>query len=153
MGLSMEFVIGNIPLLVEAFRSGDVDPLDDPTVVTQRASLSLHLIPHDLDLLSRAIGIHSGQTERDLRPSLAVLVDHNDCGVLSVAPEWVAYVAALGPEQMNSVTETWFAMMSEEHREPDLSVTADALTAVAELLSLCKYAQETKRQVIHTWYL
>lgn len=153
MGLSLEFITGNVLRLVEALQSGGIEALDDPTVVTRRADLSLHLIPHDLNLLSRAIGTHSDQTVKDVRPSLSALVDNEDCGALAVAPEWVAYAAAVGLEQIDAVVETWFAMMREEHNEPDLHVTPEALTAVTELVSLCKYALQTNQYIIHIWFL
>lgn len=131
----------------------NIDAIDDPTVVTRRADLSLHLTPHDLNLLSRAIGIHSGQEMKDLRPFLSVLVDTSEGGAFAVEPVWVHYVAALEPARVHAVAETWFGLMREEHSEPDLPVTSDALSAVAELVSLGKYAVQTDHQIIHIWSL
>lgn len=150
MGLAFEFVTGDIRRIIESLHAVDPDGLEE--AVAARADLSLHLLPKDLNLLSRAVGMHTGQPVRDLRPHLAAVADYPDRGAFVVASEWVEYVAATPADRIGTVVNTWFELMRTEHDEPDLQVTADAVDAVTELVTLCRYAQEKDQQVVHLWF-
>jgi hypothetical protein len=153
MGLALEFIISKTEAIISALQAEDFDWMEDRTLVQARADFSLHLIPSDLNLLSHAIGIHTGQPLQDLRSSLNGLIDTETFGALAVAPAWIAYVAALSSERIPAVVETWFELMRIEHSQPILQITPDAKQAVEELLRLCQLSQSTNSDVIHFWYL
>jgi hypothetical protein len=153
VGLALEFIIGNTEAIIGALQAEDFEWMEDRTLIQARADFSLHIVPSDLNLLSHAIGIHTGQPLQDLRPLLTGLVDTETFGALAVDPAWIAYVAVLPPERIPAVVETWFELMRVEHNQPRLQVTPDAKQAVEELLTLCQLSQVIRSDVIHFWYL
>ena len=86
----------------------------------------------------------------DLRPQMEFVVDEPDYGVLEVSRAWVAYVAAVPAGRAPDIAAAWAASMGEEHGE-EIPVNAYLVTAVEELLMLCKAAESNQLPVLHVW--
>ncbi len=152
MGLTLEFYIGDPQKIEEAIRECELGILDDPKVVHRRADLSLHIVPKDLDLLSRQLGKLSDREPLDLRPYLSVIIDQADGGLLLVDNAWVKYAASIKEDTEDTVTEDWFEAMRREHPGENIRVTPEARLAVRELLGLCREAARNKATVLHSWF-
>jgi hypothetical protein len=152
MGLTLEFCIGNLQKIEKAIRECKLDILDDPEVVQRRADLSLHIVPKDLDLLSRELGKHSDSEPLDLRPFLNVVVDEEDRGLLLVDDAWVKYAASIKEDAENSIVEDWFVDMRREYPGENIQITPEARVAVRGLLGLCREAAMNKATVLHSWF-
>lgn len=151
VGLNLCFGTGDADRLVALARE-DPDAYLDELEAGLAADFSLHLEPADLDRLSTAVGRVAGHAERPLRPSLDVLVDTADGGLLAVADEWVEYAARADPGRAGEVAEAWFEAMRRDHGEADLSVTPEATGAVRDLLELCAAAAGRGTPVLHWWW-
>ena len=153
MGLALQFLLGNVDVIENAIRSIDFEHLDDPGIVHQRADFSLHITPKDLDLLSRELGVISDQSPIDLRPSLNVIIDEQDRGLLAVDQSWIQYVALLATETVLDVTKNWALAMQREYSDPNIRVTSEMQKSVLDLINLCKAASMSDMQVLHAWFL
>jgi hypothetical protein len=153
MGLTLEFYMGDVDAIVDAVQRLELEALDDPAVVASRADLSLHLVPHDLDTLSRAIGRAAGVPPIDLRPHLEPVVDEADHGLLAVDPTWVAYVAAAHGRDAAAIAEDWAARMQRGYGDPGITATDAMVQAVEELIALCASARQEGAPVVHAWFL
>jgi hypothetical protein len=152
MGLTLEFYLGNSDAIVRAVADIELDSLQDSNTVTHYADFSLHIIPADLDLLSESIGHVTARNPQGLRSSLEPILDEVDRGALSVAPDWVRYVAVLQSEQVPEVVELWASAMRSKHEDPEIVANDDMRQAVAELLDLCRCAAASDGNVVHVWF-
>lgn len=153
MGLTLEFYIGHHEKIVNAIREGNLDLLyHDNDVVHRIADLSLHIVPEDLNLLSRQFGERSNQDPLDLRPYLEVLIDEPDHGLLFVDNQWVRYVAKVDENRLDEIVTNWFNAMAKEYPDEDLEVTDDAKRAVQNLWDLCREAAQSSMAVFHAWF-
>ena len=153
MGLALEFYTGDTAAIIAAVEAMDYDRLDDPTVVSARADLSLHLIPKDLDSLSIALGRAAGLSPIELGPHLEGVMDTPDHGLLSVDSAWVAYVAKVPTAAAVSVAESWVMLMQRAHGDPGITVTEAMVEATGQLITLCATAVRDGSAVVHGWYL
>ena len=149
MGVTLEFRIGDPETVARLVLEVDYDALDG--LEGARADFSLHLEPHDLDLLSQELGPISGQAPQDLRPHLKVLVDEADRGVLGVSDDWVAYVAKVPLGNVASVSRKWAERMQAHHEDLEISETQEMRQAVADLVTLCDKASRSSQSVVHFW--
>jgi hypothetical protein len=153
MGLALEFYIGDADAIASAIQGMDLEQLDDVEVVAARADLSLHLLPKDLNYLSRAIGNAAGVPPIDLRSYLHILLDTADYGLLAVDPTWVAYVAMAPIERAAAIAADWADQMQQEYSDPALTATDAMVLAVEELIRLCVMARNSRVAVLHAWFL
>jgi len=153
MGLALEFYTGDIDAIVDAVERIECEALDDPAVVASRVDLSLHLVPNDLNFLSRAIGHAAGVPPIDLGPYLDPVLDEEDHGLLMVDPAWVGYVGGAPTAAAAAISEDWAARMREEYGDPAITVTRELVEAVAELIAFCAAASRSGAPVIHAWFL
>lgn len=152
MGLNLEFLLGDEQAIVAAMETFDLDRLDEDEVVHDSADLSLHIVPKDLDRLSRCLAKYSGKMPMDLRPSLTVAVDSEDGGAFLIAREWIEYVAALPEPRLDEVVADWIADMRREYDEPEIVVTEAALAGVRDLWGLCRRSLATGASLVHVWW-
>ena len=104
-------------------------------------------------MLSKAIGLVTGQPPLSLRPSLAPVVDEVDRGILLVAPEWIQYASALESEQVREAADAWAYQMRSKYNDKRIVVNDAVLEAVASLQELCGCAMESEETVVHVWSL
>ncbi len=104
-------------------------------------------------MLSKAIGLMTGQHPLSLRQSLMPLVDEADRGALLVAPEWVRYASALESQQAREVAESWAYQMRSRYNDKWILANDAMLKAVASLQELCTYAMKIDETVVHVWSL
>ena len=149
MGITLEFRISDPKTVARLVRDVDYDGLD--ALEGARADFSLHLEPHDLDLLSQELGIASGQSPQDLRPHLSILVDEEDRGVLGVSKEWVAYAARVPVGRVADVSRKWAERMQAHHDDAEIGETEEMRQAVTDLLTLCATASRLSQSVVHFW--
>ena len=152
MGLTLRFYIGDSKRIEKAIRESEIDLLYDPEVVHKCADLSLHIVPRDLDLLSRQFGKHSRRKPLDLRPHLGMIIDENDRGLLSVDKAWVKYIAKARVDAADRIVGDWFEAMRQEYPEEEIKVTQAARSAVRDLVELCKEATRKRAKVLHVWF-
>ena len=152
MGLTLEFLAGDARLLTAAAKEVDLDALYEPPACLQQADFSLHLIPHDLDLLSEALGQIRSTKPLPLRPFLNPVVDEADSGALEVARDWVDYVALCDMSMAKPASELWAAKMKAMHPDEEIEQTDEMTEAVESLLALCKRARTDNLDVIHVWF-
>jgi hypothetical protein len=153
MGLTLQFLLGNANEIESAVRSVDLELLDDPSVVHQRADFSLHITPKDLDLLSRELRVVSDQSPIDLRPSLNVIFDDKDRGLLIVDESWTRFAASVAPETVKDVAENWARAMQVEYSDTNIKATPEMQQSILDLINLCKAASLSDMQVLHSWFL
>jgi hypothetical protein len=155
MGLSLEFYAGNAEEIGKAFCSFTLDKLHDGSLALAYADFSLHLSPVDLDILSQQIAVILRCEPIYLLDSLveAFCEESTEHGADKVAGEWVQMVARLADEQLEELAHLWITGVAEEHKEPSIQVTPDAVRALRELVQLCRIAMQTGSDVVHTWYL
>jgi hypothetical protein len=152
MGLALLFYLGDPAAITNAFESCELERFEDPAVVSHSADFSLHLIPRDLDFLSRAIGETVGRETLDFRPFLNIIHDEPDGGMFSVDPVWVRYVASVPLERAHDVASSWAVAAGFARGDPGTEESSDASIAVRELIQLCKAASSNDGQVFHIWY-
>ena len=153
MGLSLEFLIGDVEVITSAVRRLDLEALWNPSIVKQRADLSLHLSPQDLNFLSEEFGRASGQIPCDFRSNLKILVDDEDLGLLLVDEKWVEYAAKVSAESIFDLVEKWMERMRREYDDTQIEASDDSREAVGDLVQLCQNAKRGGNAVLHYWYL
>lgn len=153
MGLTLEFLAGDKDLIAEAVRSGDYGSLNSPPACSLRADFSLHLIPSDLDLMSRSLGEVAGISPHDLRPYLVPVVDEEEHGALAVSSAWIQYVAECYPVQAETVARLWTAKLNRAHPGEEIDCTEAMIEAVRDWIYLSKKAVEDSLDVVHIWSL
>ena len=94
MGLTLEFHAGDKSRIAKAIQESDLEVLGNPDVSKFNVDLSLHITPHDLDLLSASFGEAKLIPPLQLRKFLKVMVDEEDRGALGVDQDWINYIAA-----------------------------------------------------------
>jgi hypothetical protein len=151
MGLTLEFLVGDVEKMAEAIRECDYDLLDDPECVSLRADFSLHLEPRDLNYLSQQLAEFGGRAPMDLRSHLSVRVDEEDRGLLLVDRDWVSYVAAVPDSAPSAIADRWAAAMRQQYDDPELLPTDAMVASVSALVALCKTAHQHNVQVAHLW--
>jgi hypothetical protein len=151
MGLTLEFLLGNDEMIIEAIQEFDLDKLDEN--VTERADFSLHLTPNDLNTLSLAASKFNQQNPSSLREFLEVIVDEEDYGLLCIHNEWVRYFAKLDRSVLNELCKEWFFVMQKQYPNEKMVLTDDSVKAVFELRELCNLALIQEKKVFHLWYL
>jgi hypothetical protein len=155
MGLTLEFYMGDPTTIGPAVADVDFDVLDDSSVVQERADLSLHIQPKDLDTLSREAAVLLQREPVLLQQSLGEAIGGNesDHGAFLVAPEWVAQIGALQPDAASELTRRWMTAMAKEYDDPEIQVTPPAEAAVSSLIALCRRANQSSSPVVHAWFL
>ena len=153
MGLTLQFLLGNVAEIENAIVSVDLEWLYDPSVIIKQADISLHIIPKDLDLLSRQLGVVSALDSMDLRPHMKVIFDEKDRGLLAVDKAWVEYASTLSEDNIPDVAEKWATAMQLEYDDDKICVTSDMLQSIHELIDLCRTANNSGMQVLHAWFL
>src|SRR5262249_25551990 len=141
MGLSLEFYAGDAAVIGADFAAHEWDGLRDGTRARAYADFSLHLSPADLDILSEVIAETSGTEPLLLNDSLVRTVGgtEGESGAEVVDPAWVRMVAKTDEGAAPDLTALWVKRVGEEYGQ-ELEVTADAVRAVRELISLCRLA-------------
>ncbi|WP_146851070.1 hypothetical protein [Brevifollis gellanilyticus] len=152
MGLSLEFIAGPEHAVQEAIAGNWYDWLLDRDDDLLRADFSLHLIPTDLDRLSECFGEVTGRNSTFLRPHLKVVVDTEDGGILSVAPDWVKYVSVCDLESVDVITNLWCQKMEKDHEGENLTPTEEMRAAVSALIALTVAAVRLDLAVVHGWH-
>jgi hypothetical protein len=154
MGLSLEFYAGDVATSARAFYAVDLDGLRDGTAAQRHADFSLHLSPTDLDLLSEVMAEHRGVPAHTLHdcvgPSLAE--DPGESDAYLVDPMWVKMVAAADLNAAESLAGTWISRVGKEINEP-VQLTPEAVSAVQDVIELCRHADTNGVDVVHTWCL
>jgi hypothetical protein len=147
MGLTLEFYLGDAERIALAIQEVDLETLYDPQVVQQKADFSLHILPKDLNLLSRAIGAAAGISPIELRDHLTVLIDEVDRGMLEVDRVWIDYAASASQDDVPRISKAWVDAMNHQYAG-DAVLSDDLVQAVHDLLAICKSAQASDRQVL-----
>jgi hypothetical protein len=154
MGLSLEFYAGDAATIAHAFNEVDLDGLRDGTAAQRHADFSLHLSPTDLDLLSAVLAEHRGVPTHTLYdcvgPSLAEQPGESDAYL--VDPKWVKMVAATDLNAAESLAGIWISRVGKALDKP-VQLTPEAISAVQDLIALCRHADTHGVDVIHTWCL
>jgi hypothetical protein len=155
MGLSLEFYAGNAEEIGKAFCSFNLDKLRDGSLTVAYADFSLHLSPVDLDILSHEVAVILRCEPIYLLDSLveAMCEESAEHGADKVAGEWVHMVARLADDQLEELAHNWIAGIAEEHKDPSVQVTPDAIRALEELVQLCRVAIQNNFDVVHSWYM
>ena len=115
VGLTLQFLVGDTDVILQAMADFDLDKICQPEVVERCADLSLHIESRDLDSLSRCMARFNNRAPMELRSHLKISVDSADGGALLVAEDWVSYVAAVPRVQLVPLVEDWFAKMAATH--------------------------------------
>jgi hypothetical protein len=149
MGLTLEFYLGDSEAIAKAVEDLDLEKLRATGIIKGVADFSLHIEPNDLDLLSHQLGQHSDQPPIELRPHLRLLFDDIDRGAFEVDDEWVSYASAVPRAAVRRITDSWFNGMGQKYRDQQVEVSEAALTAVDDLLQLCKRAKTEGQPVSH----
>jgi hypothetical protein len=152
MGITLKFLSGDSDRLTEVFSGEAYYKFDDPGVIVAEADFSLHLQPRDLNLLSIAAGILTGQAPMDLRSQLTRGVDERDHGLLYVSKEWVAYMAAVPLSSVPELAESWAVGMRKFYNAENIVVTEAMIQALNDLISLCQQASPECVPVVHVWW-
>ena len=147
----MEFYAGDPYAITKPVDHLGYDRLDDPLVAGAKADFSLHLIPDDLNFLSRAIAETTRQRPMGLRPIMQIVIDKPDYGVLAVDPGWVAYVARAEVQQAAVIADAWAKSLNLA-RADDLVANTHVLKAIEDLIVLCQQAHRSRKAVVHVWY-
>jgi len=154
MGLSLEFYAGDAAVIGEDFSAIEFDGIRDGTRARAYADLSLHVTADDLDLLSEVIAERVGAAKLPLSASLVRSVGGFDGegSAEVVDPSWVGMVAKVDLATAADLTAEWGKRVGRECGQ-QLPVTPAAVTAVAQLIQLCRLAIQEGVEVVHTWYL
>jgi hypothetical protein len=153
MGLTLEFHAGDKSRIITAIQEIDYDSLDNPEVSKFKVDLSLHITPHDLDLLSESIGEAKSAKPIQLGPYLNGIVDEVDRGALEVAGEWINYVAATDTNLVRAIAESWKSKIAKEYPNEDIQMTNEMIEAIQALLEFAKRASTEPCDVVHIWLL
>lgn len=153
MGVTLEFRAGDKSRIAAAVREIDFDALDDPRATKLKADFSLHITPHDLDLLSEAIGELCSKQILRLDSFLTGIVDEDDRGALLVDSRWVAYVAGADSTKVQAISHLWAEKLKAELPDDGINLTEEMTAAVVSLLDLCKRATFEGLEVVHVWFL
>lgn len=150
MGLVLQFLVGDPKGILNALSAADYEKLSGLT--EERADFSLHLQPKDLQTLSDCAAQYAGQLLKPLRSALVCYLDEADRGYFLVDDDWVDAMAAIDIGKSKELAAKWFEQMAVNYPNEQLgSPTAEAETAVYELIKLCKYAVQSAKPLIHIW--
>lgn len=150
MGLSLEFLVGAPKEILDALSECDYAKITQFT--EKKADFSLHLQPKDLQTLSDCAAQFTSQPLKPFRTALVCYFDEVDRGYFLLNDDWVDAVATVDIRKAKAITEKWFERMAEEYPNEQIGKpTAEAETAVCELIELCKYAAQLEKPVIHIW--
>ena len=153
MGLTLEFRAGDKSLIADAVREIDFESLENPRISKFKVDLSLHITPHDLDLLSESFGEAAFITPLQLGNYLNGIVDEADRGALDVDREWVSYIASIDPKLIGRVSQLWAEKSKAAYPQEDVQLTNAMKSAVSRLLNFCKKAISQECDVVHVWFL
>ena len=81
-------------------------------------------------------------------PSLAKEPGESDAYL--VDPKWVKMVAAADLDAAESLAGIWIARVGKDLDEP-VQLTPEAVSAVQDLIALCRHADTNGVDVVHTW--
>ena len=79
-------------------------------------------------------------------------LDEVDRGYFVVNDDWVDAMATIDIGKSKELAAKWFEQMALNYPNEQIgNPTADAETAVCELIKLCKYAVQFAKPLIHIW--
>lgn len=153
MGLSLIFGAGktadDTKKMLDALEAADYQSLDK--LMAQKSDFSLHLVPRDLQTLSECAAVFSSAQTAPFREGLTCYFDAEDRGFFIVSEEWEEYIASIDPKNAKPLAEAWFQAMETNYQESVGKPTPASVTAIEDLLALCKYARQTGNPVVHIW--
>ena len=150
MGLSLQFLVGEPKGLLDALSVADYEKLNSLT--EKMADFSLHLQPRDLQTLSDCAAQYASQFLKPFRSALVCYLDEVDRGYFVVNDDWVDAMATIDIGKSKELAAKWFEQMALNYPNEQIgNPTADAETAVCELIKLCKYAVQFAKPLIHIW--
>jgi len=155
MGLTLQFVIGNKEAIFNALKNFDFDSFSKLENENRLADFSLHLIPDDLNLLVNAATELYQVQNFGLRENLDTEVsyfDSEDSGAYLINSKIKTLFAAFEDKDVLPLTKKWFDKMNMLHND-NLGLTDSAIASVKQLISICKDAERTGLDMVHTWYL
>ena len=151
MGLTLSFVTGSSTIILDALKSDDYDLFYDNII--KEADFSLHLSPRDLQILSLCAAEFNAKSPLNLREQMAPLIDQNDKGLFSIEEKWVYYMSAVPLEQSKVLCNRWFEEMNEKYPKEKIVLTEEANKAVEDLISICQFCIDNKKELLHYWTL
>lgn len=150
MGLNLKYLIGPPKEMLDALSECDYSKLS--CLIEKEADFSLHLQPKDLQMLSDCATQYTSQFLKPFREALVCYFDEVDRGFFLVNDDWVNAIATINISDIKGLTVKWFEQMSKNYPNEHIGQpTAAAEKAVYELISLCKYAIQFEKPVIHIW--
>lgn len=154
MGLRLEFYVGDPGIIGQAVADTDFDALEAESVVQAYADLSLHIVPRDLDILTREAAAMLQRPPILLRESLeeAIGGDEPDHGAFLVGHEWVMQIARLSREPAAELANRWMGAMAQQYDDSEICSTPSAVAAVSALIDLYRYAIGASLPVTYAWF-
>ena len=155
MGLTLQFAIGNRDVIIDAIKNFDLDYFDNLETQNNLSDFSLHLIPNDLNFLVNSATELKGIPIFGLREYLDTEIscfDSEERGGYLVNPIIKVLFSDFEIDETLSLTKKWFDKMNLEYND-NLEVTDDAISAVKNLVLICKDAESLNLDLVHFWYL
>ena len=151
MSLTLSFITGSTAVILESLKNDDYDLFDEN--VSKEADFSFHLQPRDLQILSLCAAEFNAQKPLNLRKQMTVLIDNEDMGLFSMDNKWVEYIGTVPLEQSEILCNRWFEEMNRKYPKEKIELTEEAVEAVENLISICRFCIDNKQDLLHYWTL
>ena len=152
MGLTLSFITtDSSTIILDALKDDDYDLFEDNII--KEADFSLHLKPIDLQILSLCASEFNAGPSLNLRKQMTPLLDQNDKGLFSVDSKWVFYMSAVPMEKSKILCARWFEEMNRKYPKENMMLTEEAIEAVENLISICQFCINNKKELFHYWLL
>ena len=151
MSLTLSFITGSSTVIVEAFENDDYDLFYDS--IEKEADFSLHIQPRDLQILSLCASEFNGKKPLNLKKQMTVLLDEEEKGLFSIDNKWVDYISAIPLDKNKELCNKWFEEMNKKYPKEQIDLTEEAIETIEDLISLCRFCIDNKKELFHYWEL
>ena len=155
MGLTLQFVVGQKQIIINAVENSNSDLLDEFETQNLLADFSLHIIPNDLNyLVNVATELRSREIFglREHLDTTTFYYDSEEYGAYLVDSEICSLFSEFKETDALEITTKWFDKMQSVYEE-DIEVNNDAIDAVKTFIQICKKAKKENLDLVHIWFL
>lgn len=147
---AFEIYAGNVDAIRAACADDRLEDLRAGKVTPYFALFPVPFTASDIQLVEHAVAAITGSAE----PLELDRVELDGClFVDTLAPPWVASVAALGLDSACSLQQAWARAYEVLEGEPPEWGQVDQLRLMAQFLSICRKAAENGLDVVMVWIL